>query len=176
MLLVTAVFEHLAALRTHLPQASTIGGEAKGTGKAPHEPTGIVELRVAIHDGGLRVEGTLSHTPEGQEKEVYDEIRYDLPLKGQEYDLSGLHQILLSLKQQYPRHEEIVLLVDDTISYDVVVQTMDTCREELYSDRGETKRRPLFPNIALSESFDETKGFEGLREGTREIDKKLESR
>jgi biopolymer transport protein ExbD len=171
MLLVTAVFEHLAALRTHLPQASTIAGT--GEAKTEHKPTGIVELRVAIHDNGLRLEATLSHTPNAREKDTYEDIQYDIPLKGEEYDLDRLRQILLSLKQQYPRHEEIVLMIDDTIPYDTIVQAMDTCREEVSAEQGETKRRILFPNIALSEAFEETSGFEGIRKGTGEIDKKL---
>jgi biopolymer transport protein ExbD len=172
MLLVTAVFERLAALRTHLPQASTIAGAREG--KSESQATGIVELRVAIHDNGLGIEGTLSHTPDGRERETYEDIRYDIPLKGEEYDLDQLRQILLNLKQQYPRHEDIVLMVDDTIPYDVIVQTMDTCREEMYVDQGEQKRRIIFPDIALSESFEESKGFEGIRKGTGEIDRKLE--
>jgi biopolymer transport protein ExbD len=174
MLLVTAVFERLAALNTHLPHASTIGG-AEEAGKAPEKQgTGVVELRVGVHARGFRVEGTLSHDPSGKEKDVYQDIAYDIPLKGEEeYDLDTLRQTLLSLKQQYPRHEEVVLLVDDAIPYDVIVQTMDTCREEVYEDQGEVIRHALFPNIALSESFDESKGFDGLRQGTREINKKL---
>jgi hypothetical protein len=172
MLLVTAVFERLAALNTHLPHASTIGG-AEG-GKPPEKKTtGIVELRVSVRATGFRVEGTLSHDPDGKEKDLYQDVAYDIPLKGEEYDLDTLRQTLLSLKQQYPRHEEVVLLIDDVIPYDVIVQTMDTCREEVYEEQGEVIRHVLFPNIALSESFEESKGFDGLREGTREINKKL---
>ncbi len=174
MLLVTAAFEQLAALRTHLPQASTLGGTpGTGASKETKTPTGIIELKVSIHDNGFGVEATLSHTPEGEEKETYEDLYYEVPIKGEEYDLDRLRAILISLKQKYPRHEEVVLLVDDTIPYDVIVQTMDTCREELYAEGGHRMRRMLFPNIALSEAFEEAKGFEGLRKGTREIDKKL---
>jgi|YNPNPStandDraft_1061719.scaffolds.fasta_scaffold44050_2 biopolymer transport protein ExbD len=176
MLLVTAAFEQLAALRTHLPKASTLaGGAGEGAPAEQKTPTGIVELRVAIHDNGLRVEATVSHTPEGVEKEAYEDIYYDIPIKGQEYDLDRLRAVLVDLKRRYPRHDEVVLLVDDAIPYDTIVQTMDTCREELYAEGGKKKRTILFPNIALSEAFDESKGFEGIRKGTREIDKRLES-
>jgi hypothetical protein len=163
------VFERLAALKTHLPQASAVGVE----GKPERQPTGIVELRVFLQENGIRLEGTLSHTPDGKEKELYEDVQYDIPLKGEEYDLDRLRQILLSFKQQYPRHDEIVLMVDDTIPYDVIVQTMDTCREEVFEEQGQVRRNTLFPRIALSEAFDESKGFDGIRKGTGELDKKL---
>ena len=123
---------------------------------------------------GFELVGTLSHDPAGKEKEVYEDIRYEIPFKGDLYDLGKLQMILKDLKQQYPRHEEIVFLVDDKVSYDIIVQSMDACREEVYLDEnGKRASRYLFPTVALSESFSEEKGFEGIREGTRKIDKQL---
>lgn len=170
LLLLSAVFERLAALQVHLPEASTI----EETEKPEDAPTGIVELRLLLRENGLSLEGTLSHDPSGKEKEIYEDIRYDFPLQeGDRYDLEGLQKILRGLKKQYPRHEKIVFLVDDKVSYDVIVQAMDTCRQEFTVDDGEKRSHPLFPEIALSEPFSEEKGFEGLREGTRKIDRKL---
>ncbi len=169
LLLLSAVFERLAALQVHLPEASTI----EETEKAKEEPTGIVELRLLLKEDGLELDGTLSHDPSGKEKEVYEDIRYDFPLQGERYDLEGLQRALRNLKSQYPRQEEIVFLVDDKVSYDVIVQAMDACRQEFVLEDGEKKSLPLFPEIALSEAFSEEKGFEGLREGTRQIDQKL---
>jgi biopolymer transport protein ExbD len=169
LLLLSAVFERLAALQVHLPEASTI----EETEKPKEEPTGLVELRLLIQEDGLALEGTLSHDPSGKEKETYEDILYEFPVQGDLYDLEGLQKSLLSLKQQYPRHEEIVFLVDDKVSYNVIVQAMDTCRLEYYEEEGQRRSRPLFPDIALSEPFTEDGTFEGLREGTREIDKKL---
>ena len=170
LLLVSAVFERLSALQVHLPEASTI---EETEGAKEEEPTGIVELRLFVKEDGLGLEATLSHDPSGEEKEIYEDVRYDFPIMGDRYDLEKLLQSLRDLKQEYPRHEEIVFLVDDKVSYDVIVQAMDTCRREYYEEEGEKKSRPLFPEVALSETFSEDKGFEGLREGTREIDKKL---
>ena len=169
LLLVSAVFERLAALQVHLPEASTL----EETEEAKEEPTGIVELRLLIKEEGLALEGTLSHDPSGKEKETYEDIRYDFPIDGDRYDLEILQQSLRELKQEYPKHNQIVFLVDDKVSYDVIVQAMDASRREYYVEEGEKKSRPLFPEVALSEAFSEEKGFEGLREGTREIDKKL---
>jgi biopolymer transport protein ExbD len=170
LLLVSAVFERLAALQVHLPEASSIE-EAEEDDK--EEPSGIVELRLLVKEDGLGLEATLSHDPSGEEKEIYEDIRYDFPMEGDRYDLQKLLETLQDLKKQYPRHEQIVFLVDDKVSYDVIVQAMDTCRREYYVEEGKKKSRPLFPEVALSETFSEEKGFEGLREGTREIDKKL---
>ncbi len=169
LLLLSAVFERLAALQVHLPEASTL----EETEKPEEGPSGIVELRLLLEEEGLALEGTISHDPSGEEKEVYEDIRYDFPLEGDLYDLEGLQRILLELKGQYPKHEEIVFLVDDKVSYDVIVQAMDTCRLEYYAEEGQKRSRPLFPDIALSEPFSEEGDFEGLRKGTREIDQKL---
>jgi biopolymer transport protein ExbD len=169
LLLLSAVFERLSALQVHLPEASTI----EETEELEEEPSGLVELRLLIEEDGLGLEGTLSHDPAGKEKEVYEDFRYDFPIQGDLYELEKLQQTLLELKKQYPRHDEIVFLVDDKVSYDVIVQAMDTCRLEYYAEEGKKRSRPLFPDIALSEPFSEDGTYEGLRKGTREIDKKL---
>jgi len=169
LLLLTAVFEKLSALKVNLPMASTL----ETTEKPERKPSGIVELRLYVEEGGLKLEGTLSHNPSGEEKETYEDFRYDIPLKNERYDFPLLQKYLLDLKKEYPKHETIVLLVQDKIPYDTIVQAMDTCREENYEEQGERMTRPLFPTISLSEVFDEEKGFEGIREGTRAIDKKL---
>ncbi len=169
LLLLSAVFERLAALQVHLPEASTI----EESEESKEGPSGIVELRLLLEEDGLALEGTLSHDPSGKEKDVYEDVRYDFPIQGDLYDLEGLQKSLLELKQQYPKHEEIVFLVDDKVSYDVIVQAMDACRLEYYAEEGKKRSRPLFPDIALSEPFSEEGDFEGLRKGTREIDQKL---
>jgi biopolymer transport protein ExbD len=168
LLLVTAVFERVTALKVNLPQSSTLEETEK-----PKEPTGVVELQVLLQEGGLSVLGTLSHDPSGKEKEIYEDFRYDIPLANGEYDLPKLQEILKDIKQRYPKHEEVVLLVEDRVSYDAIVQCMDTCREEFFLEDGEKKRNPIFPSVVLSESFSEEKGFEGVREGTREIDRQM---
>ena len=169
LLLLSAVFERLSALQVHLPQASTI----EETEKPEEGPTGIVELRLLVKVDGLGLEGTLSHDPSGKEKELYEDMVYDFPMQGDLYDLDKLRETLRDLKGKYPRHEQIVFLVDDKVSYDIIVQAMDTCRLDYYVEEGRKRSRPLFPEIALSEPFSEEGNFEGLRKGTREIDTKL---
>ena len=169
LLLLSAVFERLSALQVHLPEASTI----EETEKSEEGPTGIVELRLLVKVDGLGLEGTLSHDPAGKEKELYEDMGYDFPMQGDLYDLDKLRETLRDLKGKYPRHEQIVFLVDDKVSYDIIVQAMDTCRLDYYVEEGRKRSRPLFPEIALSEPFSEEGNFEGLRKGTREIDTKL---
>ncbi len=169
LLLLSAVFERLSALQVKLPEASTL----ENTGESKKDPTGIVELRLLLREDGIALEGTLSHDPSGAEKETYEDILYDFPVQGDRYDMEGLQKSLLGLKREYPRHEAIVFLVDDKVSYDLIVQAMDACRQYYTVKDGEKQSFSLFPEIALSEAFSEEKGFEGLREGTREIDRKL---
>jgi biopolymer transport protein ExbD len=169
LLLLSAVFERMAALKAHLPAASTL----EETERSKKGPTGIVELRLLLREDRLALEGTLSHDPSGKEKETYEDFRYDFPIQGDRYELEKVQESLRQLKREYPMHEEIVFLIDDKVSYDVIVQAMDACRVEHYAEEGSKRSRPLFPEIALSEAFSEEKGFEGLREGTRQIDEKL---
>lgn len=170
MLLLTAVFERLAVLKAHLPEASTLRGPSPGE---PPQPSGIVELRLMIRPEGLELEGTLSHDPDGKEKETYEDFRVSFPLVGDRFDLEGLQGHLKSLKSRYPRHEKIVFLVEDKVTYDIIVQAMDACREEIFEEQGREVRRPLFPSISISEAFREDGVYEGLRQGTRELDEKL---
>jgi len=95
-----------------------------------------------VKEDGLGLEATLSHDPSGEEKEIYEDVRYDFPIMGDRYDLEKLLQSLRDLKQEYPRHEEIVFLVDDKVSYDVIVQAMDTCRREYYEEEGKRRVGP----------------------------------
>ena len=170
LLLLTAVFERLSALKVYLPHASTI----EETDDSEKKPSGIIELSLLIKEDGLLVEATLSHDPSGEEKEIYEDIQYEIPLKGDQYDLIKLKAIMKDLKQKYPNHIEVVFLVDDKVSYNIIVQVMDICREDIFlDDGGERTSRPLFPSIALSETFSKEKGYEGLRKGTRALDKKL---
>ena len=169
LLLLSAVFEQLAALKVHLPPASSL---AAVTDEPQDIPTGIIELRLLISEQRLQIEATLSHDPSGQEKKIYEDIHHLISLKEDQYDLEELQKILKGLKQDYPRHEEIVFLVDDKISYNTIVQAMDTCRNEIFIEDDKKKERPLFPVIALSDTFSEEKGYEGIRRGTKDIDKK----
>jgi len=66
-----------------------------------------------------------------------------------------------------------VFIIDDLVAYNVIVQVMDACKKEIFIEKGEQKEKLLFPAVALSDAFSEAAGFEGLRKGTREIDKKL---
>lgn len=172
LLLLTAVFERLAVLKAHLPEASTLRGPATDESA---RPSGIVELRLMIRPQGLELQGTLSHEPDGTEKETYEDFQVSFPLVGDRYDLDGLQKHLKSLKNLYPRHEKIVFLVEDKVTYDIIVQAMDACREEIFEDAGREVRRPLFPSISISEAFREDGVYEGLRQGTRELDEKLGS-
>lgn len=170
LLLLTAVFERLAVLKAHLPEASALQGPAAGESA---QPSGIVELRLLIRPEGLELEGTLSHNPDGTEKETYEDFQVSFPLVGDRFDLEALQNHLKSLKSRYPRHEKIVFLVEDRVTYDMIVQSMDACREEIFEDQGREVRRPLFPSISISEAFREDGVYEGLRQGTRELDEKL---
>ena len=112
----------------------------------------------------------------GKEMDTYQDIRYAIPMVGEnQYDFPRLQEIMIDLKNDYPKHDQVVFLVEDKVAYDTIVHAMDTCREEFFLDEetGQKQKRKLFPSISLSESFSEEGDFEGIREGTRKIDREL---
>lgn len=132
-LLVGSVYEHLAILQLNLPAAEVA---AKTDDKPVLQPTVIVrrdwlELR--------------------DRRGVYQRIqRLDNGAAG--YDLDALSGLLLGIKRQAPQETAIILLLEPDISYDTLVQLMDTVRllpEGTAPEQGVTE---LFPAISIGDA------------------------
>lgn len=70
-----------------------------------------------------------------------------LPNTVEGYDLGGLRELMLQVKDRIPDEDKINLLLEPGVSYDVLVAVMDTVR----SDNGKTIRA-LFPAISLGDA------------------------
>mgnify|MGYP001811672728 FL=1 len=69
------------------------------------------------------------------------------------YDLDGLSQALVDIKQIYPQKTDATLLLERQIEYDHLVAVMDTVRArqaDVSKEQGE--RMTLFPDISIGDA------------------------
>lgn len=170
LLVLEAVFERIATLDIHLPPSSAI---SEGAVEDEPEKTGIQEIQILLEPEGLVLNATVTHTPQGDALDVYRDESVTIPLKDNNYDLAVLRESVLSLKTRYPKHKKVILVINNTILYDDIIQVMDTCRENVEDEAGLIKREEIFPDVALSEKFDDSDTkLEGLRVGTAGVRKR----
>jgi biopolymer transport protein ExbD len=66
------------------------------------------------------------------------------------YDYTELTRRLVMLKDRYPEEENVILVPDPTIPYEVLVLTMDATRNDPDDIDDENKARVLFPNVVIA--------------------------
>jgi biopolymer transport protein ExbD len=132
-LLITAVFSRLAVLELNLPRSQS---EAS----AEQEPE--FQLEVTVRDARIEVgdrnSGVLSrfdNTPDG-------------------YALGELATYLQRVKQQFPDKANATLLLEPDISYQVLVEVMDTLRVAERFDEAQDRvvKFELFPEISIGDA------------------------
>jgi biopolymer transport protein ExbD len=132
-LLITAVFSQVAILELNLP-----------TSQAPSEepPTAELNLEIAVRSASIdvsdRATGLLT--------------RIDNTADG--YDLAELGAYLERVKRQFPDKVDATLLLEPDISYQVLVNVMDTVRvyESRDAERETVAKLELFPEIAIGDA------------------------
>lgn len=130
-LLITAVFSRIAILELALPA----GAEA---GSAP--PPGGFDLEVVLRKDGVEVgdrNGGL--------------IRRIAALESG-YDYAQLSELLRQIKARYPEEQDVTLLLEADIAYDVLVQVMDAVRIADTVVAGSAVRVDLFPEISIGDA------------------------
>ncbi len=75
-----------------------------------------------------------------------------IPLRDGKYDYDGLTAELAKIKKQYPDETQVFLSADPDTVYDVLIQTMDACRDIRVKGPDGTviERKPLFFDVSLS--------------------------
>jgi biopolymer transport protein ExbD len=130
-LLITAVFSRLAILELNLPSS--------GEQLANDEPV-TLQLEVIVRADRLEVGdrngGLLTRLPSG-------EAGYDYP---------GLTEHLKRVKATFPDKLDATILLEQDVSYDVLVQVMDAVR--LFEDEqdGQAVQAELFPEISIGDA------------------------
>jgi biopolymer transport protein ExbD len=132
-LLITAVFSRLAVLELNLPGSSDEPVE-------PEEQTFQLEVivrqdKIEVGDRNQGLLGVYPNTDDG-------------------YDYAALAEKLAQLKERYPRKTDAAILLEQDISYDTIVQVMDTVRvsQELNEVEGRIDKKDQFPNISIGDA------------------------
>jgi biopolymer transport protein ExbD len=128
--------------------APKIGGEAGVAGEKPEKPPLL--LTVAIGRQGFYVAGAGGVL--GKEAATPDANRPPtIPLREGKYDYASLTEQMKKIKEQFPNESAVILSADPDVVYDVLIQTMDACREaSVKAPDGKIERKPLFFDVSLS--------------------------
>jgi biopolymer transport protein TolR len=129
--------------------APKISGEGSGAAQADDKPKLL--LTVAVGKQGFYVAGAGGVL--GKDSSSADTSRPPtIPLRGDgKYDYAALTEQMKQIKSQFPNETQLILSADADVIYDVLIQTMDACRE--YSAAlpgGGSERKPLFFDVSLS--------------------------
>ncbi len=130
--------------------APKIGGEA-GAGAAAAEAGPKLLLTVAIGKQGFYIAGAGGVL--GPDANASDLTRPPtVPMKAEgKYDYAELSRQLAVIKEKFPNETQVILSADGEVVYDILIQTMDACREQIVKQPdGKSERKPLFFDVSLS--------------------------
>jgi biopolymer transport protein TolR len=136
----------LGVLNVSAPKIST--GEAPGQAQAEDKPKLL--LTVAVGKQGFYIAGAGGVL--GKDSSSADTTRPPtIPLKEGKYDFPALTEQMKVIKAQFPNETQLILSADADVIYDVLIQTMDACREYVSKlPDGASERKPLFFDVSLS--------------------------
>ncbi len=154
-LLMAAQFVHLAVIDSTLPAIGT----PQEVEEEPDKPP--LRLTVAITDKGLIIGGADQIiNPEGAEAPPPaegEERPPTIPCKSggtctspDDYDYAELTRLLGLIKDEYPDEENVILLPESRIPYEVIVRVMDATREDRENKDASGKPRLLFPYVVIA--------------------------
>jgi len=129
-LLITAVFSRMAVLELNLP----------GENSAPPEKQVSLQLEIIVRGGRIEV---------GDRNSGRAAVFAN---KDGEYDLRALGDYLQQVKDRYPDKLDATLLLEPDISYDSLVQVMDTVRVVQQVQEEKIVQAELFPDISIGDA------------------------
>ncbi len=152
-LLMAAEFVQLAVIDSTLPQI----GPIKTVEEEPEKPP--LNLSLAITEKGITVLGADAVLfPDGKpEAAEGEEQPPTVPCKSggactgvDDYDWKRLTSILAQIKDEYPDDENVILVPDSRIKYEIIVKAMDASREDVDNPGPDGKPRLLFPYVVIA--------------------------
>lgn len=130
-LLITAVFSRITIMELSVPTAA--GGQA--------EARSNFSIEVIVRKAGLELANGSN-------------VVAAIPNIEGDYDMQKLTKILLRLKSDYPDKDDATVLMEPDISYDNLIQVMDTVREAEIPEEGsgDLVTLALFPKISIGDA------------------------
>ena len=131
--------------------APKINAEQQAQPADPNQPKLL--LMVAISKRGFYIAGSggvLGGPADGTSVDATQPPTVPVRPDGR-FDYDSLTAQMVKIKDRYPQETSVILSADPDIPYDILIQTMDACREvKVQSAGGLSERRPLFFDVALS--------------------------
>lgn len=130
--------------------APKIGGEA-ASGAVAGDSQPRLLLTVAVGRQGFYIAGAGGVL--GKDADRADAARPPtVPLKADgKHDYGTLTAELVKIKEKYPNETQVILSADPEIPYEILIDTMDACREQIAKKPdGSSERKPLFFDVSLS--------------------------
>lgn len=146
-LLMASSFVSLAVIDSTLPAI----GEPQPQDEEEKEEDKLT-LSVAITDGGytiLGAGGVLGNPDEGEEAGPTVPCTKPGCPTPDSYDIKELTRLLNQIKDRYEKEENVILLPDSHIPYEILVLTMDATREDP-DTKVDGKSRLLFPYVVIA--------------------------
>jgi biopolymer transport protein ExbD len=147
-LLLTVQFVHLAVIDSALP---AIGAPKANSEQIDDKPP--LMLTVAVTDRGFIVGGNAAilQSEEGQVTDVAQAVEREPTIA---VDAEGNHQyekltdLLVKVKAEYPDEQNVILIPETEVRYEVIVHTMDATRDHM--PEGAEKSEMLFPFVVIA--------------------------
>jgi len=129
-----------------------IGEPASAEMASGETPEPGLTLTVGIAERGFYVAGAGGVLDSATDSGSVDTKRPPtVPKKGVDYDYASLTTILSMIKEKYPKESRVILVAEMNVPYDIVIHTMDACRETTgKSADAAGKKKALFPEVWLS--------------------------
>lgn len=153
-LIMAAQFVNLSVIDSTLP---AIGPPQPAEEQEDDEPP--LNLSLAVTDAGITVLGADAVlNPDGGDAAAEGEERPPtVPCKSggectdlEDYDWPELTRILNLIKDQYPDDENVIIVPDSDMRYEIVVKTMDVARDDPENKDADDKSRKLFPFVVIA--------------------------
>lgn len=132
-LLISAVFSQMTILELNLPPDSNPQANKKNQKK-------IRNFEVIVRKDSLIIADTIG----GVLKTIKN--------TNGEHDFSKLSDFLVKLKAKFPKKQNISILLEPDIDYDLLIKTMDTVRVVKVVELASVVQKELFPQIAIGDA------------------------
>jgi hypothetical protein len=149
-LLAASSFVTLAVIDSTLP---AIG--APPTEPPPEDEEPPLNLSVVITDGGFTVAGAEAvlgneAAVEGEDPGPTVPCSQEACPEPETYDVKELTRLMNLIKDKYPDDENVILVPESSIPYEVIIMTMDATRSDKETKDSDGKFRSLFPNVVIA--------------------------